>query len=480
MSKVISESLVSMVNLVSNLEAQLSQLRFCMPSTIEGATSNPVETGKVVRRLIASMVRLQDCRKCAHSFNEVASVVASQLAYSVSFRGASIRRQRNYPTNENPTVIAAVPTATDLATHKRLCEKFNETVGAIHSLATAFSNLVAQLRSGHANIVKRKATCLGYRDNVSLLLAYGMEKPNGKQPHYNFVFGSCRNTETLGVLRLPLVGKKEGFPTMANGEDVLRRIRDNQNAVVRNARTKCTAERLNDLSGIIGRMYPYIRFDRNVLALIPHYSKINEVAARWGSTRLNYQNVSTIPTSKPIQVATTPRGENVFEMEATWVEHSTWKPGMLRDNLRKVVDGKVYFVSNPGDNENQRYDVYHGNETRNLQTVIDSLNHRAKLQEERLERDKLAKLSLRQRVAELLVDCRTIPVVSLEDSYRAGNCRPGTINFCFTLGIDVNETPTVSGKRLAKLWNDKQRPQMELFRNVVVTIKRQQPATTSN
>jgi hypothetical protein len=55
----------------------------------------------------------------------------------------------------------------------------------------------------------------------------------------------------------------------------------------------------------------------------------------------------------------------------------------------------------------------------------------------------------RKKTASVLVRLRRIPEVSLQDSYSAGNCKPGTSQFCRSIGVD---TEKVSGRELAKRW----------------------------
>jgi hypothetical protein len=81
----------------------------------------------------------------------------------------------------------------------------------------------------------------------------------------------------------------------------------------------------------------------------------------------------------------------------------------------------------------------------------------------RYNREQLS-LSLRKRNATTLRQLRKIPVITLQDSYNVGNCKPGTAEFCRSLGITGN---TIEGRELARLWKRSSYPQNSLFFAVV-------------
>lgn len=91
-------------------------------------------------------------------------------------------------------------------------------------------------------------------------------------------------------------------------------------------------------------------------------------------------------------------------------------------------------------------------------------------------REQLA-LSLRKRNAERLRQLRRIPVVTLQDSYSVGNCKPGTSEFCHSLGIT---TSSVTGRELAKFWKRSGYVQNSLFFAVVDKLQPlAEPTTTT-
>jgi hypothetical protein len=70
----------------------------------------------------------------------------------------------------------------------------------------------------------------------------------------------------------------------------------------------------------------------------------------------------------------------------------------------------------------------------------------------------------RVRTASTARKLMTIPRVSLADSYSAGNCRPGTADFCQQLSIPESE---LTGRELARRWRSAGYPDNSLFVRVV-------------
>jgi hypothetical protein len=112
----------------------------------------------------------------------------------------------------------------------------------------------------------------------------------------------------------------------------------------------------------------------------------------------------------------------------------------------------------------------------NLPTIIQELNDRLWLivnppvprygsssgltAEQRAEQQRLQ----RARVADYARRLIRIPLVSLEDSYSVGNCKPGTEAFCRELGVTVE---TMSGRELFRAWKSKAYPLNSLFLRVI-------------
>jgi hypothetical protein len=80
--------------------------------------------------------------------------------------------------------------------------------------------------------------------------------------------------------------------------------------------------------------------------------------------------------------------------------------------------------------------------------------------EQRAEQQRLQ----RARIADYARRLVKIPVVSLEDSYNVGNCKPGTQAFCRELGITVE---AMSGRELFRVWKSKAYPLNSLFLRVI-------------
>lgn len=57
----------------------------------------------------------------------------------------------------------------------------------------------------------------------------------------------------------------------------------------------------------------------------------------------------------------------------------------------------------------------------------------------------------RKSIARMAVKLRTVPSVTLSDSYSVGNCKAGTADFCRRWGITGNE---ITGRNLCSLWRD--------------------------
>lgn len=76
----------------------------------------------------------------------------------------------------------------------------------------------------------------------------------------------------------------------------------------------------------------------------------------------------------------------------------------------------------------------------------------------------------RQRLARTARTLRTLPRVTLDDSYAVGNCRPGTADFCRQLGIT---SASISGRELCQHWRQAGWPDNSLFIRVVDRLARE-------
>jgi hypothetical protein len=84
----------------------------------------------------------------------------------------------------------------------------------------------------------------------------------------------------------------------------------------------------------------------------------------------------------------------------------------------------------------------------------------------------LAKLTQRQRIARLIRELRSTPNLCLDDSYAAGNCQPGTMQFCSQLGLAVDSAQRINGTALAKRWRQHNYPQVDRFAGAIAAAKK--------
>jgi hypothetical protein len=74
----------------------------------------------------------------------------------------------------------------------------------------------------------------------------------------------------------------------------------------------------------------------------------------------------------------------------------------------------------------------------------------------------------RRHTAERLLKLRRIESVSVDDSYKVGNCVPGTRQFCESFGIVSDSIP---GRELARKWLKSGLPQNPLFLRVIDSLE---------
>lgn len=142
-----------------------------------------------------------------------------------------------------------------------------------------------------------------------------------------------------------------------------------------------------------------------------------------------------------------------------------WNNGNSRHGEQ---EGRVYFVAGFPD-------CYHSEESESEEDIFRKLQNRfiswcseqkrrAEYEKRQLEASKL----LKKEVADLLRKLRSIQIVKVEDSYRVGNCRPGTAQFMTILGITSAE---ISGRELAKRWKKAGYTARERFAPVVRALE---------
>lgn len=108
--------------------------------------------------------------------------------------------------------------------------------------------------------------------------------------------------------------------------------------------------------------------------------------------------------------------------------------------------------------------------TPNMRAISEALESGSNYHFRWKREEELRRLSQKQRVAKLLRALRSIPRLTLSDSYAAGNCVPGTEQFCRQLGIAPDSSASVTGRELAVLWRNKSYPQQDRFANVILRL----------
>ena len=108
--------------------------------------------------------------------------------------------------------------------------------------------------------------------------------------------------------------------------------------------------------------------------------------------------------------------------------------------------------------------------TPNAQAISEALESGSRYHFQWKREEALRRLTQNQRIAKLLRALRSIPKLTLSDSYAAGNCVPGTEQFCRQLGIAPDSSAAVTGRELAVLWRNRSYPQQERFANVILRL----------
>lgn len=151
---------------------------------------------------------------------------------------------------------------------------------------------------------------------------------------------------------------------------------------------------------------------------------------------------------------------------------ATVQPGSVPGFVRYALQ----YVSTLHENCNPEQRVEGSCATDKLKERIErEFSSRLYLYRNQRNKEKLA-LSLRKRNAQTLRQLRSIPVITLQDSYNVGNCVPGTAEFCRSLGIT---TSSVTGRELAKFWKRSGYVQNSLFFAVVDKLQPLAELTTA-
>lgn len=459
----VESQIASLESMVIELNKQLPVYRYAFPK--KTIPSNRVESCKLVRRLLGVHSRLQRARKIAIEFQDIAETTMSTLnrqtrinsIYDMRYRGAVKVVKFSKLSANNVDVIS-------LKKLEGLITRFAETMAAIEPIAVDFEAYTLWLKSEYR--AWKKVACRGMSEVVSGLLAWSTSKPNGKVPSHNYILSSCRNTEPMGLEKAhiyAIAAKKVFSPNYTAGEDFIRKAKYNLENDKPSPTSLTRMARYSRLCGIVNRMFPMLNcHSRTSLQFIPHYDTFHAVACRWASKKLDFHGVETYLLSKPEEIRVTERGERIYSIRATWLQRGTVN---YRETLT-LVSGLVYFVVFGGESHDTKYSVYHASAGVTIDTIVSQLALREKQRLERLERDRVAKLSERQKLARIARHCRSIDIVSFEDSLSVGNCRAGTMAFMGAVKLDSNVTQ-ISGRLLARLWAKNGYPQRILFGNVV-------------
>ena len=135
------------------------------------------------------------------------------------------------------------------------------------------------------------------------------------------------------------------------------------------------------------------------------------------------RDVPTIITGEIVRVSDTFK---VYKAPAFWREYSTYRTGHLW--FRKGWSDCVHVDAEDGRSEQQI-----------LESVL-LISNRARNE----------KRSSRKAVADVCRKLRRLERVCVEDSFRAGNCVPGTQTFLNAVGL--SDTPEIAGPALARRW----------------------------
>jgi hypothetical protein len=149
----------------------------------------------------------------------------------------------------------------------------------------------------------------------------------------------------------------------------------------------------------------------------------------------------------------------------------------MPDSMKACLERLTpYHIPDLSDTHRRLGSVIRANRDFNLAAIVQELNDRLWLivnppvprfgsssgltAEQRAEQQRLQ----RARVADYARRLIKIPLVSLQDSYNVGNCKPGTEAFCRELGVTVE---TMSGRELFQAWKSKAYPLNSLFLRVI-------------
>lgn len=444
-------NLESMRGAVETLESNLTFFRFWKN---DAKTQTVGETAQTLKRLRGALKRLQICRLEIRKFCGEFDTNVRRLSADIAGNSPNFYRSHgsdSYVTQSRASMSTV--NVEDMRAVNALADRFNSVCATIEPIALEVETLTDTLFTLFVDVKKRKALAYGYSEVIGACRAFFATKRGNELSKFNYVLRSNYPLDVYNTLEnFPLVlptFRPTRKPTARSGESALYDCRQRPTR-----ESDCKAARLSRVSRTLARLYPLLGH-KEILALIPHYSRIDVVALRWARQRCNCHNVDTYPTSKPLEVSRTARGEVVYRFEAITVAWHTVN-----------LTAEVFFVVYPTDTPETKFDLFH-KDTEKLDDILSALERRYQRQLEELERDRVARLSDRQRKAQVLRDCRNVETLTLEDSYRVGNCKPGTFQFCETLGINVGETPTLSGREVAKRWRAAEFVQLPMFERVL-------------
>lgn len=170
----------------------------------------------------------------------------------------------------------------------------------------------------------------------------------------------------------------------------------------------------------------------------------DHVVTRWlrSYVGLTTSSVATIVTGKPETIESA-NGLTFYSIPAAWIDD------------HKIVDGRIVVYRGYND-------CYHCDDGEDILDVCNRLETRVLAAETHRK-------NLRQQRLDVLKSLRKIKQLAVSDSYKVGNCKPGTAQFLRTIEIEPVDGFAYS-KDVAIRWKRKGYPQLALFSNVVSAV----------
>lgn len=330
----------------------------------------------------------------------------------------------------------------------------------------------------------KKLLPIGGRQAISALMVFDVGRDDRNQSNENYLFGMdetaeriairCRNAKRDIIDRaVEKRGKAPSFAAgtrismidlLANSESVA-----NHNLCIRRSIFSAyTAKRMRDNGVTIPengwRSLPVVSGGQTispsliVLMRTCSNEQIDKQANRsWGivdkiagiATRSEWRN--HVPT-KLIGKVERLQGDD-YVCEAVWYTKEHGKQS-----------GKVFFRRNWPDCFHLSQEEVDTLGDTLANTVSSRIDDSSRWYFQRQEQNELARLTRRQRIARILKATRRIDTIQRDDSYRAGNCKPGTADFIAHLRIEGDE---ITGRQLARRWKQSDYYQVDRFAAVV-------------